>query len=318
VLYKISDSNFHNHAIELFRYQAVHNEVYNAYLKELKISPLSIQSLEEIPFLPIEFFKMQKVKTGEWQEKSVFESSGTTQSSTSKHYINDLDAYHSNALQLFQDYFGPVSDKTIIGLLPSYLERSNSSLVSMVNSFIEISNSPLSGFYLNNIDELISVLHKTTAKDNIILFGVSFALLDLALAYEKDLSHIKIIETGGMKGRRPEIVKDELYEIINKKLKGPQIYSEYGMTELLSQAYGLNGIFQMSDKLKIMIRDVNDPFSFLPREKTGGINVIDLANEHSCAFIETKDLGRINADGSFEVLGRFDNSDIRGCNLMVS
>ena len=316
--HKISDSNFDIHALELFRYQAEHNQVYKAYLKELKIRPASIQLLANIPFLPIEFFKMQQVKTGEWQEETIFESSGTTQSTTSKHYIYNLEAYHTNARHLFEDCFGPVQDKTIIGLLPSYLERGNSSLVSMVNSFIEISESPLSGFYLNNIKELMKVLNKTTSEDNIFLFGVSFALLDLALKYDQDLSHIKIIETGGMKGRKPEIVKAELYAIINDKLNRPEIFSEYGMTELLSQAYGLNGIFKMSEKMKVMIRDVNDPFSFLASGKTGGINVIDLANEHSCAFIETKDLGRINTDGSFEVLGRFDNSDIRGCNLMVS
>ena len=314
---KISESSFDNHALELCQYQASYNNIYKEYLNSLGIKPLNIKKVSQIPFLPVEFFKSHTIKTNEWESQLVFESSGTTQKISSKHHIQDVEFYLLHAKRLFEKSFGPLLGKTIVALLPSYLERQGSSLVCMVDSFIKTSQSPKSGFYLYNMNELVDLLN-TSQDDDVYLFGVSFALLDLATQYKLNLDHVTIIETGGMKGRREEILKEELYELIKKKLGVQKIYSEYGMTELLSQAYGKNGRFSKSSAMKVQIRDINDPYSILPPGKTGGINIIDLANAHSCAFIETKDLGRLNADGTFEVLGRFDNSDLRGCNLLVS
>lgn len=316
-LLKISQSDFDNHAMDLFRFQAVHNPVYKSYLDFIDIDPFTISKIEDIPFLPIEFFKHHIIKTNVWQPEIVFESSGTTQVIRSKHAIENLAFYHNHAQRLFEGCFGPLRGKTIIALLPSYLERQGSSLVSMVHYFIEQCGTDKAGFYLDEIENLVSLLATTTDDDEVYLFGVTFALLDLAEQYSLDLSHVTIIETGGMKGRKEEIIKDELYDVMRTKLRVKRIYSEYGMTELLSQLYGENGKFQPSPALKLLIRDINDPYTTLPPGKTGGINIIDLANAHSCAFIETKDLGRINVDGSFEVLGRFDNADLRGCNLLV-
>jgi hypothetical protein len=316
-LSKISESSFDNHAIELLKCQAGNNSVYKQYLNSLSINPVNIKKVSQIPFLPIEFFKSHAIKTNEWESQLVFESSGTTQIIRSKHHIQDVDFYHLHAKNLFESSFGHLLDKTIIALLPSYLERQGSSLVSMVNSFIQASQSAKSGFYLNNLDELVDFLNNNQ-NDDVYLFGVTFALLDLASQYNLDLSHVTIIETGGMKGRREEITKEELYDLLEQNLGVQNIYSEYGMTELLSQVYGKNGRFPQSNSMKALIRDINDPYTMLTPGKTGGINIIDLANTHSCAFIETKDLGRLNADGTFEVLGRFDNSDLRGCNLLVS
>lgn len=315
---KSSQSSFDNHALAVFREQAKNNPVYNSYLKSLGIKIIDINSIDQIPFLPIEFFKSHVIKTNEWKEEIVFESSGTTGMTLSKHFLPNVEKYHQNAKNIFEKSFGKLEEKIIIGLLPSYLERENSSLISMVDYFIKQSASDRSGFYLNEYDKLIEVLTSSIAGKEIILFGVTFALLDLAEYYQGDLSHITIIETGGMKGRREEIVKEELYAILESRLKLNNIYSEYGMTELLSQAYGKKGRMEATDVMKVLIRDINDPFSYVPRGFSGGINVIDLANQDSCSFIETKDLGKINQDGSFEILGRFDNSDIRGCNLMVS
>jgi hypothetical protein len=314
---KISESSFDNHAIELFKYQATNNSVYKQYLNSLSIEPVNIKNVSQIPFLPIEFFKSHTIKTNEWEAQIVFESSGTSKLVPSQHHIQDVDFYHLHAKRLFESSFGPLLGKTIVALLPSYLERQGSSLISMVNYFIRTTQSAKSGFYLNNLDDLVDFL-TNNQNDDVFLFGVTFALLDLANQYELNLGHVSIIETGGMKGRREEIIKEELYDLLRQNLGVENIYSEYGMTELLSQAYGKNGLFPQSNSMKVLIRDINDPYTMLAPGKTGGINIIDLANAHSCAFIETKDLGRINADGTFEVLGRFDNSDLRGCNLLVS
>ena len=277
-----------------------------------------VKNITEIPFMPIEFFKYHSIKTNDWQVQKVFESSGTTGVQTSRHFVRHLGAYHSNTKEIFEKTFGALEQKIIIGLLPSYLERANSSLISMVDYFIKLSANDHSGFYLNEYDHLIKLLRTTKPQDDIYLFGVTFALLDLAEKYELDLSHVTVIETGGMKGRREEIVKEELYTVLKQRLNLKMIYTEYGMTELLSQAYGKEGRMLLPDTMKVMIRDINDPFNYLPNGRTGGINIIDLANEHSCSFIETKDLGRMNEDNTFEILGRFDNADIRGCNLLVS
>jgi len=315
---KVTKSTFDNHAIDLFKFQAGNNPVYKAYLESLNFKPENVEKITKIPFLPIEFFKHHTIKTNDWETEIVFESSGTTQIITSKHHLQDLSYYHAHAQRIFENSFGPLADKTILALLPSYLERQGSSLVSMVDHFIQSTETNSSGFYLNDTTELIDKLSQSNKNDDIFLFGVTFALLELAENMNIDLSHVTVIETGGMKGRREEITKDELYGILNSKLGIDKIYSEYGMTELLSQTYGRNGKFPQSSSMQIYIRDINDPFTILQAGKTGGINIIDLANAHSCSFIETKDLGRINLDGTFEVLGRFDNSDLRGCNLLVS
>lgn len=318
-LTNINQGRFETMALSIFRWQAQHNPVYNFYLKSLGASITSISNIQEIPFLPISFFKTHTIKTNDWVAQKVFESSGTSGISISKHSINDVTFYHKHALSIFEKTFGSISGFHIMALLPSYLERNNSSLVSMVQYFIDKTGSKQSGFYLHNLKELYEVLIQLK-KDNkkVVLFGVTFALLDLAEKFEIDLSHVIVIETGGMKGRREEVTREELYDVLRKKLNIDQIYSEYGMTELLSQAYGENAVFNTVNTMKVLIREVSDPFSLAEIGKTGGINVIDLANLHTCSFIETQDLGRLNKDGSFEVLGRFDNSDLRGCNLLIS
>ena len=316
---KISQSNFETHALQLFQWQAQHNGVYNAYVQGLGINPQQIKNIVDIPFLPISFFKRHVIKTNDWQEEKVFESSGTTGMETSKHYVHSLEFYHNHSKWFFEKEFGEVGQMHVLALLPSYLERESSSLVSMVKHLIDTSSSKYSGFYLHNYDELVKVL-ETLGKSpqKTILFGVTFALLDLAEQYSLDLSHVTLIETGGMKGRREEITRMDLYSKLQSNLNFGSIYSEYGMTELLSQAYGQNAQFTVPKTMHVSIREINDPFSKAPVGKTGGINIIDLANVHTCAFIETQDLGRLNADGRFEVLGRFDNSELRGCNLLVS
>ncbi|MCF6360210.1 MAG: acyl transferase [Cyclobacteriaceae bacterium] len=315
----INESNFDTHALAVFQYQVAHNFVYKSYLNFLGVNILNINTIKKIPFLPISFFKNHVVKTNEWEPQKVFESSGTSGVKTSKHLVKNVKFYHSNAKRLFEIEFGKIGEAHILALLPSYLERNNSSLVSMVQFFIQESNSTHSGFYLHNLEQLANKLVKLkTDTKKVILFGVTFALLQLAEKYELDLSHVILIETGGMKGRREEVTREKLYGILRSKLNLTHIYSEYGMTELLSQAYGRNAIFAAPETMKILIREVSDPFSVAPVGRTGGINVIDLANVHTCSFIETQDLGRLNTDGTFEVLGRFDNSELRGCNLLVS
>jgi len=315
----ISEFNFETHALEVFRFQSSNNSIYKSYLNHLGVKVSSINKTENIPFLPISFFKTHLIQTNEWPIQKVFESSGTTGMQTSKHAVKDVAFYHLHAKRIFEDVFGPVKETPILALLPSYLERGNSSLVSMVKYFINQSESAFSGFYLNNIKALADKLTQLKkGHKKVILFGVTFALLDLAEQFNIDLSHVTLIETGGMKGRREEVTREELYKVLKEKLNIAHIYSEYGMTELLSQAYGKNAIFRAPNSMKVIIREVSDPFSTADIGKTGGINVIDLANVNTCSFIETQDLGRINEGGTFEVLGRFDNSDLRGCNLLIS
>ncbi|WP_225307201.1 acyl transferase [Adhaeribacter soli] len=308
-------------ALDLFRYQSAENSVYKTYLQCLKVDPASVFSLEKIPFLPIEFFKTQQVKTGAYEAETIFKSSGTTQTERSCHYIADLDFYLKNTEAIFEQFYGKLTDYVFLALLPSYLEQGNSSLVAMLEHFIKRSGQQEKGFYLNQLGELknaIEMARKTGKKA--MLFGVTYALLDLAeVAGDTDFSDVIIMETGGMKGRRREMIREELHAILKAAFKVPAIHSEYGMTELLSQAYSVgNGIFHAPKTMKVMLRDLNDPFDINPNLRSGGINVIDLANIDSCAFIETKDIGKLHPDGTFEVLGRFDNSDIRGCNLLVS
>jgi phenylacetate-coenzyme A ligase PaaK-like adenylate-forming protein len=303
----------------MFNLQSSHNPIYKRYLELLNCNPSDIASIDQVPFLPIEFFKSHRIVTGPGTETRVFESSGTTGAQTSKHFLLSDEIYIESLLSGFRLFFGEPTDYCFLALLPSYLERGNSSLVFMMDRLIAMSQHPMSGFYLNNIDELVdhlASLEKTNQKT--ILIGVTFALLDLAEKHPIPLKNTMVIETGGMKGRREEITRQELHKILKKAFCLQSIGSEYGMTELLSQAWSTgDGIFRTPPWMKILIRDPYDPFRRMPVGKTGGIDVIDLANRFSCSFIQTQDLGRLNPDGTFEVLGRFDNSDLRGCNLLI-
>lgn len=308
----------------IFKYQATENEVYRRYIQSLKINIDTVTELEQIPFLPIEFFKTHKIITNYKQQipsSKLFASSGTT-GIQSKHYISDISIYEKSYQKTFEYFYGNIQEYCILALLPSYLEREGSSLIYMIDDLIKKSKHPESSFYLHNYDELLLKLQQLK-KQKIILIGVTYALLDLAerlnsLLIRADFNNLIIMETGGMKGKRNELVREELHKILCESFGLDIIHSEYGMTELLSQAYSKgNGIFNCPPWMKILIRDINDPFAILSNNKTGGINVIDLANINSCSFIATQDLGKSFPDNSFEVLGRFDNSDIRGCNLLV-
>ncbi len=316
-LYPINDSLFEKIALKLFQFQAEANPVYARYLTHLGVRPDDVSSVYNIPFLPISFFKSHAIKSGEWNPEVVFTSSGTTGSEVSRHEVPSLSFYLRHSQRIFEDRFGSLGEFHVLCLLPSYLERTGSSLVAMANHFIKKSNSEASGFYLRNHDALIRRLEKLKGDRKVLLLGVSFALLDLAEDFKVDLSHCMVMETGGMKGRRQEITREELHTILRQNLNVESVYSEYGMTELLSQAYsGGDGKYLCPPSMKIVLRELNDPFEAESRS-AGIVNVIDLANFHSCAFIETQDLGRMDQSGHFEVLGRMDNSDLRGCNLMA-
>jgi hypothetical protein len=319
-LYSLNESNVSDIALQLFQYQARYNPVYARYLSYLKVDVTSVNKVNDIPFMPISFFKNHVLKTGTWQHEAMFASSGTTGSATSTHAIADLDFYLNHAERCFTHFFGPLSQYHFLALMPSYLERSNSSLVAMMASFIKKSKSNASGFYLHDYEKLLQDIErlKKDRTRKIIVWGVSFALLELAEQHRPDLAGCIIFETGGMKGRRKEITRDELHHQLKKGFNVEVIHSEYGMTELLSQAYSTGEeVFYPSPWMKIIIREVLDPFEKGLIGRAGGINVIDFANYHTIAFLETEDAGRVQADGSFEVLGRLDNSDVRGCNLMV-
>ena len=308
-------------ALEVFYYQAHHTKVYRDYLEALGVDPGTVKELEQIPFLPIEFFKSHKVIV-EWKNAEVvFESSGTSGTTPSFHHVADASLYYKSFTTAFRQFYSDPYTYCILALLPAYLERSGSSLVHMMDHLITDSGHPDSGFYLHNLEELASILHQRN-KDlqPTLLVGVSYALVDLAELHPMPLGdHIMVMETGGMKGRRKEMVRSELHEQLKSAFGLNAIHSEYGMTELLSQAYSRGeGLFRCPSWMKILIRDPNDPLTLLDAEQSGGINVIDLANLNSCSFIATGDLGKVYEDGSFEVLGRFDHSDIRGCNLLVS
>jgi len=314
-----TQKDFNEITLEVFSYQFQHNPVYREFCELLKRNPKNVSSIEEIPFLPIEFFKKKKIVSSENAPKIVFTSSGTTGSATSKHYVTDLNVYEKSFLKAFEIFYGNPEEIVILALLPSYLERQGSSLIYMADSLIKRSKHPESGFYLDDLETLqhqLKELDKSGKK--ILLLGVSFALLDLVETYDFNLKNTTIMETGGMKGRRKEMIREELHEILAKGFGVTKIHSEYGMTELLSQSYSKgNGVFETPPWMKILIRDPEDALNYLPKRKTGGINVIDLANFNSCSFIATQDLARkINGDLT-EILGRFDNSDIRGCNLLI-
>ena len=314
-----SSKDFEKKALEVFRFQAKNNSVYKQFIQYLGVKTDEVHYLNEIPFLPIQFFKTHQILSDENPVQETFLSSGTTGINLSKHYVTDVKLYKKSFTQSFHHFYGNIEDYTILALLPNYLEREGSSLVFMVNEWIEKSNKKESGFYLNNLEALAKTLLKLDQKgEKVLLIGVSFALLDLIESYQFNLKNTIIMETGGMKGRRKEIIRTELHELLKNGFGVTKIHSEYGMTELLSQAYSKgNGIFKTPKWMKIIIRDTEDALTIFPHNKAGGINIIDLANVNSCSFIATQDLGKTFNDGSFEIIGRFDNSDIRGCNLLV-
>lgn len=314
-----TEGDFKSVALDVFKYQYHNNSVYHEFCNHLNTTVKDVNQLKDIPFLPIQFFKSHIVSTHQKKPQTVFTSSGTTGSSSSKHYVSDLQYYEKSYRDCFEQFYGDISSYCVLALLPSYLERQGSSLIYMVNDLIKKSNHSESGFYLDNVNELIEKLIRLDAlKTKVLLIGVSFALLDVAEIKQLALKHTIIMETGGMKGRRKELIRAELHAILEQGFGVDSIHSEYGMTELLSQAYSKGGgLFKTPPWMKVYIRDTEDPLFFQGPKKTGGINIIDLANINSCSFIATQDLGKTYSDGSFEVLGRFDDSDIRGCNLMV-
>lgn len=305
-------------ALELFHYQYQNNKVYKNYVDLLQVKPEKVTKYHQIPHLPIQFFKTQKILTGNLESAIKFSSSGTG-GEVSQHWVHDLDLYEESFSKAFEWSYGNVENHCVLGLLPSYLEREGSSLIYMVEQLIQRSENPSSGFYLNEWDKLIEVMVDNEKKgQKTLLIGVTFALLDFAEKAKLQLKHTIIMETGGMKGRRKEMLRSEVHKKLKEAFGVKAIHSEYGMTELLSQAYSKGGgHFATPQWMKVSIRDTDDPFSKSPLEKTGGLNIIDLANIDSCCFIETQDLGRLFADGTFEIMGRFDHSDIRGCNLMM-
>lgn len=311
--------NFDDLALEIFRYQANLNDLYAQYLQLLKVDPQKVETISSIPFLPISFFKNYTIKTGDWKPAIQFTSSGTTGSSTSTHAIPDLSFYLDNTKKGFEFFYGTLSSYCVLALLPAYLERKGSSLVAMADYFIRQSKYEQSGFFLDNRKQLSEVLANCQEKQiPTLLLGVSFALLDLAEEFPQDLSYITIMETGGMKGRRKEIIREELHAILKDAFQVAHIHSEYGMTELLSQGYSKgDGIFYPSPTKKVLSREITDPFQVQDYNRNGLLNVIDLANLDSISFIATDDLGKVYEDGAFEIVGRLDASDVRGCNLLV-
>lgn len=314
-----SKLQFEQLALQVFKHQFEYNRVYRSFCDLLYKHPSDVKTIKEIPFLPIQFFKSHKVISSQEVTQETFSSSGTTRQTTSKHFVTDISLYEQSFRNGFKHFYGNIEDYVVLALLPSYLERDGSSLIYMVNDMINNSKQPESGFYLDDLESLKNTLidlesrHKKT-----LLIGVSFALLDFVERFQLKLKNTIVMETGGMKGKRKELIRTELHEILKQGFGVNTIHSEYGMTELLSQAYSKGkSIFKTPPWMQILSRDTEDALTIQHHGKTGGINIIDLANINSCAFIATQDLGKVYKDGSFEVLGRFDNSDIRGCNLMV-
>ncbi|MET4081417.1 hypothetical protein ABIB40_001363 [Pedobacter sp. UYP30] len=314
-----STKGFNEYAIQVFRHQAIACTTYANYLSILGCNVNSIQTPKEIPFLPIEFFKNQNIVSSHKPADILFTSSGTTGMTQSKHAVTDVGLYEKSYLNAFDHFYGNITEFCFLALLPSYQERNGSSLIYMVDDLIAKSNNSQSGYFLNDDAGLFDVLMRLkAAKQKTLLIGVTYALLDFIDKYDVNFPELIVMETGGMKGKRMEMVREALHQQLTEGFGVEKIHSEYGMTELLSQAYSLgDGVFVCPPWMKIFVRDVNDPFSYVKRGKTGGINVVDLANINSCSFIATQDLGRLNEDDSFEVLGRFDHSDVRGCNLLV-
>ncbi|XZF12884.1 LuxE/PaaK family acyltransferase [Chitinophagaceae bacterium MMS25-I14] len=315
----INAENFDEIALALFRFQYETNQLYREFTDALHILPEQVNKLQDIPFLPISFFKTYKVQSGNWQEPAlVFESSGTTGDIPSRHFIHDATIYEDALMHGFNQFYGAPEDYAILALLPSYLERGNASLVHMAKVLMEKSGHPDCGFYLDEWEKLAGVLQRLEKQgQKVLLLGVTFALLDFAATYPMSLQHTVVMETGGMKGRRAEWTREQVHTFLKAQWGIQQVHSEYGMTELLSQAYAAErGIFHTTSTMKVMVRDINDPLD-VNMSGTGCLNIIDLANVYSCAFIAAEDVAKLSADGSFEVLGRVDHAALRGCNLMV-
>jgi phenylacetate-coenzyme A ligase PaaK-like adenylate-forming protein len=315
----LKPKDFTNQSLALFAYQYEHNPVYNKFCTLLNKNPENVKDLEHIPFLPIQFFKSHTILSTSDAVQATFTSSGTTGSATSKHYVTDLSLYEESYTKAFTSFYGPIEEYLILGLLPSYLERSGSSLIYMVNDFIKKSKYAESDFFLDDMELLKNILEKYDGKRKILLIGVSFALLNFVEKFQFQLTSTIVMETGGMKGRRKEMIREELHQILKSGFGVSTIHSEYGMTELLSQAYSKGkGVFNCPLSMKILIRNTDNPLEILPFSQTGGINIIDLANVNSIAFIATQDLGKQIGENQYQILGRFDNSDVRGCNLLIS
>ncbi|MBS1669191.1 MAG: acyl transferase [Bacteroidetes bacterium] len=317
-LFAIDKNGFDELALEVFRFQYQFNKLYASYVDTLSVHVENVRKLTDIPFLPIRFFKTQEIKTTSFEAEAIFESSGTTQTVNSKHHVKELALYTQSFTKGFEKYYGSIENWCIIGLLPSYLERKNSSLVSMVDYLVKKSPDPRSGFYLYEHERLYQLLKQLESEGRqTLLIGVTFALLDFAEQFPIRLNHTTVMETGGMKGRRKELAREEAQAILKKQFNIPFVHAEYGMTELLSQAYSKGGgLFEPVPWMKMLLRKEDDPFD-VQENGAGIMNVIDLANLYSCSFIATDDVGQIYRDGSFEISGRVDNSDIRGCSLLI-
>ncbi|MGH1387598.1 acyl transferase [Kordia sp.] len=319
-IFNIHDkATFEALTFQTFQYQFENNRTYRSFCDLLYIHPSDVTKIEDIPFLPIQFFKSHEIVSNNHSIQETFTSSGTTGSIPSKHHVTDLSIYEESYCKGFEHFYGNIEEYVVLALLPNYLERKGSSLVYMANDLIKLSKQAESGFYLHDLNELTEKLIKLDQEgQKVLLIGVSFALLDLIETTQFNLKHTIIMETGGMKGRRKEMIRTELHQQLCEGFGVAEIHSEYGMTELLSQGYSKgNGIFETPPWMKLFTRDPEDALTIQPKGKSGGINVIDLANINSCSFIATQDLGKIHTDNTFEILGRFDHSDIRGCNLMV-
>ena len=322
-IFSIKDElTFNEVALTIFQFQALNNPIYNRYLSLLNIDIKAIEHYSKIPFLPIEFFKNNIVLTSEQQVELpslVFKSSGTTGENTSSHYVLDPEIYLESCIKSFNLFYGAIENWNILALLPSYIERENSSLIYMVNQLMQISNKSANQFYLYNHDALYSkILELEKKKEPSILIGVSYALLDFAEKYQPQLNYTIVMETGGMKGKREEITKQAMHDILKKSFQTPTIHAEYGMTELLSQAYSSgNGLYKCPPWMKIICKELNDPFQETKNNQTGRINIIDLANIYSCSFIETADMGKVSDNDTFEIIGRIENALMRGCNLLI-
>jgi phenylacetate-coenzyme A ligase PaaK-like adenylate-forming protein len=319
-IFSIDDASFEALALEVFQYQYAQVDVYRTFCDSLRRTPATVKQLENIPFLPVEFFKNKEIITRGKKARTVFESSGTTGSVPSKHYVADTNLYERSFLTAFKQFYGEPGDCVILALLPSYLERGNSSLVYMADKLIRLTGSKRSGFFLNEFEKLHQLLLELKEqKQKTILLGVTYALLDFAAVHSLQFPELIIMETGGMKGRREELTRGEVHQILQQAFGVPNVHSEYGMTELLSQGYSKGkGIFETPAWMKVVVRDLYDPLKLIGGNATGGVNVIDLANIESCSFIATGDMGRLYPNGSFEILGRANNAEIRGCNLMVA
>ena len=314
-----SNDEFEDLSLEVFQFQAKNCEVYRDFVAYLKINTNTVKTIDKIPFLPIQFFKSHEVVSNKNRIAQTFLSSGTG-GIQSQHHVTDISLYEDSYRRGFQHFYGNIEDYTVLALLPSYLERDGSSLIYMVDDLIKKSKNPDSGFFLENTQKMTKIIQNHSKNDKkLLILGVSYALLDLVETQKYNLKDAIVMETGGMKGRRKEMIREELHAVLREGFGVEKIHSEYGMTELLSQGYSKgNGVFKTPSWMKILVRDTEDALTLLPTGKTGGINVIDLANFNSCSFIATQDLGKVHIDGAFEIIGRFDNSDIRGCNLLIN